>query len=183
MEVRPRRFERQSDESAKAFAAFAAYRDMGTTRSLAKAGVKAGQKRGGNSTTFENWSRKHQWVRRAQAYDDHLDKQQRQQHAKNITEANERHRQVARVIQGKVVERIRQLAADGELSSSLVRSWQIAVQTEREALGIDGGRVGLQIPVGAPGAPEQGEVLMISLSRPDRVPGPPLELDDEDDEY
>lgn len=64
-----RAFERMENESAKAFAAFAVYRDLGSGRSLQKAAeMYAG------STSYvaqlKRWSSRFDWVARARAYDD-----------------------------------------------------------------------------------------------------------------
>ncbi len=54
---------RQEGESARAFEAFALYRDMGPERSLAKVGRGLGKSRG----LMERWSSAHDWVDRVEA--------------------------------------------------------------------------------------------------------------------
>ena len=61
---------RHPDETAKAYAAFRCYRDLGAQRSL----VKVGQKWGDHRTLIERWSHKHAWVIRARLWDEHQDR-------------------------------------------------------------------------------------------------------------
>lgn len=64
-----RAFERQPKESLKAFEAFKAYRDLGPSRSLAKASeAYYGDTR--NLAQTGVWSRRFSWVERVQAFDD-----------------------------------------------------------------------------------------------------------------
>ena len=61
-------FEQQPRESAKAFAAFKAYLDLGSERSLAAVGAKLGK----SKRMMEKWSRKFDWSSRVQAQAAHL---------------------------------------------------------------------------------------------------------------
>ena len=61
---------RHPDESARAYAAFRSYRDLGEGRSL----VKVGQKQGKNRAIVETWSTRHAWVTRARLWDEHQDR-------------------------------------------------------------------------------------------------------------
>lgn len=64
----PLMFERQERESAKAFAAFKTYLDLGPERSL----VLVADKLGKSKTLIERWSRKYEWPARVQAHATHL---------------------------------------------------------------------------------------------------------------
>src|SRR5690349_14258742 len=66
-------FEQQSKESAKAFAAFRAYLELGPERSLAAVGQKLGK----SKVMMERWSRKFDWSVRVQAYAAHLAEMER----------------------------------------------------------------------------------------------------------
>src|SRR5262245_61988578 len=61
-------FEQQPKESAKAFAAFRAYLDMGPERSLAAVGERLGK----SKVMMEKWSRKFDWQARVAAHGAHL---------------------------------------------------------------------------------------------------------------
>src|SRR3954447_21109483 len=62
-------FEKQPDESAKAYAAFACYRDLGPERSTRKVAQRLGR----SVALIQRWSRRHAWVARAGAYDNLLE--------------------------------------------------------------------------------------------------------------
>src|SRR5216684_1111756 len=64
----PLAFERQARESEKAFAAFAAYLEMGPERSLAAVGQKLGK----SKALLERWSAKFDWPGRVQAHGAYL---------------------------------------------------------------------------------------------------------------
>ena len=61
-------FEQQPKESAKAFAAFKTYLELGAERSLATAADKLGK----SKRMMEKWSRKFDWPARVQAHTAHL---------------------------------------------------------------------------------------------------------------
>lgn len=75
-------WERKENETSKAFAAFCAYRDLGPGRSISKAHatVKPRQTsgRGKAPRHWEEWASLHDWPKRAQDYDLHLELQARQ---------------------------------------------------------------------------------------------------------
>ena len=62
-----RPWDQQEGESARAFAAFSVYFTLGPARSLAK----TSQNHTKTIPTLKEWSVKHDWVRRAAAYDAH----------------------------------------------------------------------------------------------------------------
>lgn len=64
----PMMFEQQSRESAKAFAAFRTYLELGPERSLATVAAKLGK----SKTMMERWSRRFDWPARVQAHAAHL---------------------------------------------------------------------------------------------------------------
>jgi hypothetical protein len=105
-------WERRDNETAKAFAAFTAYRDLGAQRSLAKVGDKLGK----SEALMERWSARHEWVMRAQAWDNHLDRQATSGQAKAVREMNERQAAIGVRLQAKAVEGLQQLPAH-ELSA------------------------------------------------------------------
>jgi hypothetical protein len=66
----PKPWERQNDESQKAFEAFKQYAEMGAKRSVRQLGVEQG--RGSNPSVLQRWSMAHQWVARAAEFDRHI---------------------------------------------------------------------------------------------------------------
>jgi hypothetical protein len=66
----PSEWERQPGETDAAWRAFGVYRDLGLTRSLEKLCRALGHR---SNTTVKNWCRRHRWVDRCRAFDDHCD--------------------------------------------------------------------------------------------------------------
>lgn len=66
-------FERLPGESKKAYEAFTLYRDMGYTRSI----QKVAQKLTKSDALLRRWSSQYQWVERANAFDDEMDRKAR----------------------------------------------------------------------------------------------------------
>jgi hypothetical protein len=67
-------WERLPKESARAYAAFCAYRDLGAERSIDAAGTQqlGSRSRKRAPRTWFKWSRRFHWVKRAEAWDAHL---------------------------------------------------------------------------------------------------------------
>lgn len=83
-------YERQPEESAKAYEAFCLYRDMGAGRSVDAAWRSFQEKQGANRgqiggkigrapTGWWRWSSEYQWVRRAEEWDAEQDRQKREE--------------------------------------------------------------------------------------------------------
>lgn len=96
-------YERLPDETPTAFQAFQHYRDSPPNdRSIVKTyravtGIEDAKKPSGR---YSQWSKKHRWLERAKAYDDHLDKIQTGTaeglQARKITEYRERAEKLAK---------------------------------------------------------------------------------------
>lgn len=65
-------WERQPKETARAYAAFKVYLDLGKDRSADRAWSKVTGRNGGRSGHWGEWSVKWRWVERATAYDLHM---------------------------------------------------------------------------------------------------------------
>lgn len=124
-------WERQKGESQRAYEAFAIYRDMGPSRSLAKVAKKLGKA----ISLIERWSRKWNWVERAALYDDELDRQYRAEQEEERKKMAERHAKQAMMIQNKIVQRLQTLDPNQLSPSDLIRWFDIAVKVERLARG------------------------------------------------
>lgn len=68
--VPPEPWERQTDETAKAFQAFAHYRDAGVERSMRKTAQAVNK----HLTTLTPWAKRHSWQARVAAWDAELDR-------------------------------------------------------------------------------------------------------------
>lgn len=130
--IQPEPWERQPGESSKAYEAFCLYRDMGpgerSTRKVAK-------KLNKSLTQIGKWSSRWNWVERAAAWDDELDRQARLAQAKAIKEMNERHAKQARALQTKALQRLQKMNPE-EMSPEQVRLYILeAAKLERLAMG------------------------------------------------
>jgi hypothetical protein len=101
----PLPFEQQPAETAKAYAAFVMYRDLGPERSLQETAHKLAK----NLTTIKQWSTLHNWVDRARSYDAALDARAR---AATEGEATERRR--------RMIERHAQTAAKLQTAAQMI---------------------------------------------------------------
>nr|WSZ96857.1 hypothetical protein OH820_15360 [Streptomyces sp. NBC_00857] len=124
-------WERQSGESPQAFEAFAAYRDLGVTRSVAKVARELGK----STTLLFRWSKQYAWVMRATAYDRDQDRvflAEQQQARRDIAR---RHAKLAQAFLGKAVARLQALDPRELSPAELLRYFQVAAEIERRAAG------------------------------------------------
>jgi hypothetical protein len=145
-------FERQPAESSAAWVAFQKYRDLGPRRSLSAVErllyPPAPTEEPQESHTPEcpempirrrgslsRWSRQHDWVRRAAAWDAFLDHESRITQVEAVRAMNSRHATEARALQAKAIEALRILAAGDLDMSDIVRSVVEGSKLERLALG------------------------------------------------
>lgn len=132
----PEIWERLPNESSKAYAAFCIYRDLGSERSLD--GVRRKLEENGKKVSIKflgRWSSKYNWVARAQAYDDYLERKKREEKEKAILEMAERHARIAVAFQQKIVERLRELDPDQLSPSDLAKWLDVATKLERLSRG------------------------------------------------
>lgn len=146
-------WERQEEETDKAFAAFCIYRDMGAGRSLAgawqkqrKDGGKTAEKTTNPPRYWEQWSSLYSWSARAVAYDEHLA-------AVAVTAAEDNVRALAAAYRQRILVEAAEMAAVGRdmvreakgmedrVGASLVAQrgvsiWEKSRQVEGMALGI-----------------------------------------------
>src|SRR5262249_30887465 len=123
-------------ESARAFGAFCAYRDLGPRRSL-RAAAEAFYRRSSAAVLrqLQTWSGALGWVERAAAWDRHLDAQARHAQEKARRAMAERHSQEARGLQAKALERLRALRPEELGPADVLRYFVEAAKLERLALG------------------------------------------------
>ena len=129
-------WERQPRESARAYGAFCAYRDLGPCRSL-KAAAEAFYKRSSAAVSrqLKTWSAAYHWVERAAAWDRHLDAEARQAQEKARREMGQRHAKEAQGLQAKALERMRTLRPEELGPADVLRFFVEAAKLERLALG------------------------------------------------
>ncbi len=98
-------WQRQHGESRQAFAAFSAYRGMGPTRSTAKVAQELGK----SKSLMDRWSARWQWTKRADAWDDELDRQARQTEIEETRAMMRRHVQASMAVQHLALARLQEM--------------------------------------------------------------------------
>ena len=121
-------WEQQPGESAKAFEAFAAYRDMGAERSLRKLTQQLHK----NLTTIRDWSVKWNWQERVRAYDRELDRQAREQAVRSVRQMTDRHIRIAMQLQAKAVRALENLD-EAQLTPKMILAF-LTTATELERM-------------------------------------------------
>jgi hypothetical protein len=136
-------WEKLPGESGAAYAAFCAYRDFGPERSIRKAVEKYEAntvKQGKRYRMWLSWSMQFKWVKRAEDYDRYLDRLKQTELRKTIEARGEAHREVT----GKMLQMVNKkldMMKPADLPQGAVPEWvQTAVKTEREILGLTGGK-------------------------------------------
>jgi hypothetical protein len=95
-------WDKRPNESALAFRAFALYRDLGSKRSISQVARELGTE----ITHLKDWSSKHEWVARCDAYDAHIDRLDQQTREKERREMHQRHAAAGATLQGSALVRI-----------------------------------------------------------------------------
>ena len=135
LEIQP--WDRQPGETAKAFEAFKAYRDLGSERSITKAAQALNKAR----ATMGEWSGRWGWVERVAAYDRYLDRIEQEKAVKEYQKMIERHTRIAMSIQEKAVRALSELKEEDLTPSVLLAYLAKATEIERinrmSAAGID----------------------------------------------
>jgi hypothetical protein len=130
-------YERQPGESAKAYAAFTAFRDLGPGRSVLKAYRQETGKEPARqpSGTWIGWAARWHWHDRAEAWDAELDRQNRAAQEEARRQMGERHAKEAMGLQKKALERLEQLCPAELSAGDVLRYFVEAAKLERLARG------------------------------------------------
>ena len=130
-------WEKQPKESSKAYFSFCNYRDLGPERSVEKTARKQGKKipKDGGNRTLEAWCTKFNWVSRAAAYDDYIERRKREENEKMIIEMSERHAKLAVAFQQRLAQRLSSLEPSEITPGDMARWLDIATKIERLSRG------------------------------------------------
>jgi len=116
-------YEKRESESAEAFQAFAAYRDMGADRSHAKVAAQLGKA----IQLMARWGTAHQWRKRCHAYDREMDRREQVGKLKGVEDMRRRQTRLALMLQDvghlelkKMLADAKQHAKAGTLEQGLV---------------------------------------------------------------
>ena len=149
-------YEIQANETAPAFQAFQSYRDMGLgLRSTAKVAQELGK----SKTLIDRWSGRWNWVARVRDYDRDLDVEIRERHSRELWEARDRHANLARLMQSKFLDRMREVPPEEIPIPVLTNMLRISTDVELRALGDSLGKTQTEIS-GPNGVPIQAEIAV-----------------------
>ena len=121
-------------ESARAFEAFCAYRDMGPGRSVAKVGHALGK----STTLMARWSGQWAWVARVATWDADIAVRVAAAQQEEIVEMRARHARISAAILGKVVSGLAKLDPAELKPAELTRMFDVAMKAERTSRGASG---------------------------------------------
>lgn len=130
-----RAWDQRTDESDKAYDAFATYRDMGVQRS----NVKVAETLGKSVTLMNRWSGAYAWVERARLYDSFIAAEaQKKTERDAITRKAkmlERHAGMGRVLQSKALEHLQKTNSIDKATDAIAAA-KLGVEMERKAEGL-----------------------------------------------
>lgn len=130
-EIEPELWERQPEETARAFEAFVVYRDLGANRSLRKTAQELNK----NCTTIAEWSSKYDWVKRVAAWDAEQDRINRIEMMAEMASTRKRQRKQARRMQEKGMELLESISIGDAKLSEVVSLLKAGMEQERIAIG------------------------------------------------
>lgn len=137
----PKPWERQPDETPKAYEAFCIYRDLKDIRDPeSKRSLDlVVQEMGKSRTLFERWSSKYEWVKRVTAYDDEQERlvreEEEKQRIKDIREMRKRHAKIANSMMLKAARALDNIPEDEIKAGDISRMVDTASKLERISLG------------------------------------------------
>lgn len=110
-------WERQKGESSQAFEAFSIYRDKGPDRSIRAVAQELDKSR----QLLGRWSTQWEWVERARAYDNELDRQARIAAIKDVKDMRKRQTKTGVFMQKKALEALEKLKPDDLDVNAIIR--------------------------------------------------------------
>lgn len=128
--IPPEPWERQKGESAKAFEAFATYRDM-ENRSLSKVGRALGK----SKALMERWSSAHEWQKRVAAWDAEQDRIARQAQTDAIKKMRKDHAALANAMLVKAAKALQRIPEDEIKPGDVSRLVEVGAKLERISRG------------------------------------------------
>ena len=131
VEIEPELWERQPEETARAFEAFVIYRDMGANRSIRKTAQQLNK----NCTTIAEWSSKYDWVKRVAAWDAEQDRIARNELMAEMAATRKKQRKQAQRMQEKGMELLESISLGDAKLSEIVSLLKAGMEQERIAIG------------------------------------------------
>lgn len=136
----PEPWERQPGEGPQAFKAFASYRDSGSDgkrRSLRKTAQTLTKRDGTHYSegTLKDWSRKHHWQMRVDAYDQEMDRQMQEELRRGRAAMLKNHVGIAQAMMTKALQALQRIPADELTAQDIARIVDTAAKLERISRG------------------------------------------------
>lgn len=128
-------WERQRGEGAKAYDAFCCYRDLPPQRRTQQ---KVVAMRGVPPRTVANWSKKYEWTKRIEAWDDELDRQARAEHVEELKAMRKRHARLAKKMLDKMESVVDSMWEEDVKPADVGRIVEVASKLERLSMGDSG---------------------------------------------
>ena len=158
-------WERQSGETAKAYAAFLLYRDLpAVDRSVPAAREGHQRDTKGTLRQWKGWSMRNDWVNRAAEHDSDLASRRREHTAKEMERSQDDALILIRAALAKVAERIQGMDAEELAAGQIPAALKMLFELELKALGYED-RVEL---TGKDGGPVKIETKTQHVFQPDK---------------
>ena len=130
-EVKVLPWERQPEETPKAYEAFTIYRDLGKERTIPKVAETLRK----SVSLMNRWSQAYSWVERVTAWDDEADRQAAQKQLKDIANARVRQRKQAVKMQLKALQLLESINEGDAKLSEIVALMKLGMEQERICMG------------------------------------------------
>ncbi|MDF2787670.1 MAG: hypothetical protein K0S80_768 [Neobacillus sp.] len=124
-------YERLEGESKQAFEGFVVYRNLGLTRNLKDVGKKLGK----NHSLIKRWSSHHNWVERARAFDEEMDRKAILENEQLRKQMIKDHAEVSRQLLFKVKEAVEHIKPENLSPYEIAKLLEIAMKVERLSRG------------------------------------------------
>ncbi len=126
-------WDRQQEETSKAYAAFCAYRDLGITRSVMRV-VEEWDGKYGKRSILTRWSIQHDWVRRCREYDDFVEKERWRDLYVHRIEMTKRHIEQAKSLQFKGLSALDDVDPSALSHQDLLRYIKTGMELEKAVI-------------------------------------------------
>lgn len=130
-EKAPLLWERQPNETPKAFEAFVIYRDLGNERTIPKVAEALSK----SVSLMNRWSQTYNWVERVNAWDDELARQTARELMRDMAKTRARQRKQALKMQHKGLELLKDIQPGDAKLSEIVSLMKLGMEQERICLG------------------------------------------------
>jgi len=160
-QAQPEPWERQKGETDPAFEAFALYRNMGVERSTLSVSIELSKSHG----LVKKWGTKQNWVSRAAAFDDHLDKIWiKEKQKRHLAEAKKQIR-----VANDLREVGEQILKDADKEKATVEDARKILETSQKMIRTAMGEPGEIVEVQPTEGPDNGREPIIPLTLSGRV--------------